>query len=172
MPQAIIPLVIAAVGTAATVGTDIYSMVNKPGAPKPADTSAADALAKLKSDTGIKEAILNQAPSIQAQLGGSVSPDYYLQAASTQSGNAGETNLARQALQSFLGLGGETGESGTPGGSSVTSAFTPPSTLPFSTSGGGGTGSGQPGVFEGLLSQFMPPGVMGGQDLGASGGYQ
>lgn len=148
MPPALLAVLPAIIGGAATVGTTIYDHVSAPGAPKPPDTSAQDALAKTQASTQEKEAIAHQAPDIQTQLGGAVAPDYYADLAAKNAGYAGDTNQARDALSGIFG--------GTGGGAGVTG---PQGTAPG--------GKGGKSIFEDLISQNFGE----GDEKGFSGGF-
>lgn len=127
----------------------------------------AEAKQKAQEDVRTKEAILHQAPSIQAQLGGAVAPEYYIAESAREAGAAGEENLARQALSGFLGLSsaGDTSHGAT-SVASVPGAAPTPATV----------GGDRSNVFETILSQYFPGGTGGvgggGQSsTGTSGGY-
>ena len=153
MPEVIIPLVVA-------IGGSLVGKAVSGGGPSSEDLQkqiqAQQAQQKQQQDLATKEAVLRQAPSIQAQLGGAVAPEYYIQEASREAGAAGEENVARQALQGFLGL------SGTSGG--ATSGTTAPGLdIPIRQ-------EGQPPNFvEDILTRFGGGGSTG--DTGTSGGY-
>lgn len=89
MPQALalIPLLIGA-------GTSIYSMVNQPSVPKPATpTPAQQSATALKTRQTQENAISQELPGLQAQVGGALSPEALLKLAISRSGQAGDTGI-------------------------------------------------------------------------------
>ena len=65
-----------------------------------ATTAAANNASTQAQD---KAAIARQYPNLQEQLGGALAPDYNQSQAAIQAGDAGDTNIGRQAWQQFLG---------------------------------------------------------------------
>lgn len=140
-----IPLIAAGISVGAPLAEK--AIAGDPNAAAEKQLQTEQTQQKAQQALTAKEAVLNQAPSIQSQVGGAVAPEYYIQEAAKETGNAGEENLSRQALEGFLGLSGaNTGPSA--GGSN------PPT-------------SSSPGIFE-LLSSFGSP----GSEVGVSGGSQ
>lgn len=151
---AIIPLIPLLIG-GITLGESLFS--GKAGQPQ---TAAPEAAPKPPDQTAQKEAFLAAAPSVQERLGGSVSPDFFASEVARVSGDPKDTELAKQVLSQFLGLGStpekqklsETGET-------AGDIFSP-----FSVSSGGGGGA-EPKH----LSSFFEGLVGGGQQEGGSG---
>jgi hypothetical protein len=159
MPQALIPIIIAAAGAATSIGTSIYGAVNAPGdhsaelAKQQADAQAA-ADAKAKADelaskqNAAKSALLHNSPDIQAQLGGSVSPDYYAQVVGTSTGQADQIDFMKRLQGIFGGQGGGGGTgffggidpSQFSGGSQLSGGFQPQPQDDIFKSSGSGTG--------------------------------
>jgi hypothetical protein len=118
MPQALalLPLLIAGAG----VGTSIYSMENAPGTPKPVPPTQAQTDATAANTRKTQEAALSQQlPGLQAQTGGSLSPEALLQLSTMLSGQAGTPGIGSsvQDLISKMNTGGTPNSPGlTPGG--------------------------------------------------------
>lgn len=169
MPAVIpfIPLIAAGIG----VGAPLIEHAVEGGPPDPTKAlqqqlAAQQAAQKQQQDLTAKESAITQAPNIQAQLGGSVAPDYYISETAP-----GESNPAREALQGFLGL--TAGTEAPSAGAAGTSApgLTP---APGTGTGTGGSGGGDNKFFEELISKYLPTGAGGGGDSsgsGTSGGY-
>lgn len=153
---------ITAIGTAASAAEGLYGIIRQSegtggtlqSGPQPATSTAQDAQ---------KAAIINQAPNIQSQLGGSVSPDYYANQAATDTGNPGNADIAKQVLQQFLGLGGTPSNQGTTPAGSVGSNTQPSFTNFLQPQG---SDFNQPGFLEGLVNQQQ-----GNPGAGVSGGF-
>lgn len=135
MPQGILPLIIAAIGTAASaagVSSSIYNSMQGPSAP-PAGPSPAEVTKQAISDeTAKRGAATKEAsqflPMLQANTGGGLSPDAYRELSANFSGNANlaDSSQMKQLIAKFLGL--DTGASfgGTePFGSSGSNPLTP-----------------------------------------------
>lgn len=146
-----IPLIISGV----TAGLGAYEAFNQPGAPKPPQQEAP----KPADQTQQKEQLLAAAPSVQERLGGAVAPDFFASEVARVSGNPQDTELAKQVLSQFLGLGDSPGKAGAAEGT-VGQGAGGQNFSPFNISSGSPTGAGQPNFFEGLL---------GGQPEGGSG---
>lgn len=159
MPQIIpfLPLIIAGATTGTELGLKL-SGAGEPSAPKsPLDTKPPD-------QTAEKEALLSAAPSVQERLGGAVAPDFFASEVARVSGNPADTDLARQVLSQFLGLGGTPEKMGASEGTVSQSGGTQPFN-PFNVSAHGA--GGQPSFFEGLLG-----GGSGGDGMSEfSGGF-
>lgn len=130
MPAAIIPA-IGAIAAAASAGTGIYEAVSQPGMPK-----AASAVTPTVQNAQ-KAAISQQLPDLQSALGGTVSPDYYLQMAQLAAGTAGQPGSAASgwgAVQNYFGnnagLTSATGTTsgGLTGGNTLTNKSSGPAT--------------------------------------------
>jgi hypothetical protein len=144
MPQIIpfIPLIIAGVGT----GVSTFEALNQPGAPKPQAQEAP----KPPDQTQEKEQLAAAAPSVQERLGGAVAPDFFASEVARVSGNPQDTELAKQVLSQFLGLGGTPDKMGASEGTVGQGATGGQNFSPF-TATGPTPGAGQPNFFEGLL---------------------
>lgn len=117
MPEilAVIPLIIGAAG----VGTSIYSMSNQPGTPKPPVQTPEQAQAAATNTRKTQEAALSQQlPGLQAQTGGSLSPEALLQLSELLSGQANAPGIGGsvQDMISKMNGGGSTSPGLTPGG--------------------------------------------------------
>lgn len=168
-----IPLIAAGVSAGVPLIEKAVAGGGDPNADLQKQIAAAQAQQKSQQDVITKEAIARQAPSLQAQLGGAVAPEYYISESAREVGAAGSDNLSREALTGFLGLSGEgpggvTPATTTPG--AATSSLTPGTPAP-----GAGAGSN---VFEELLSKYFPGGGGGvggaggpSMDTGTTGGY-
>jgi hypothetical protein len=124
----IIPLIMA-VATAAEVGLGIHSAVagGGGGGATPTPTTPTTPPPNVGAQ---KTALLQQAPTLQSNLGGSVSPEYYLKMMEILSGQAGQPGIGQagqNALQTLFGGGGQpsTGTSLTAGGVTTAGAGTP-----------------------------------------------
>ena len=107
MPQFIIPLVIgvatSAITSAFTPRPDYSSLTQQPSTPS--GPSAAEVAAQARADRMSKARSIRQfLPSLQEQVGGSVSPEYYAQMAALLSGNADQGSLARDVTNNWLGI--------------------------------------------------------------------
>jgi hypothetical protein len=105
---AALPAIFAGVGAGTALGTGIYSLENQPGAPKPTNPAAVTSTGQAAE----KAAIGQQLPTLQSQVGGSVSPEYYQQIAQLLSGTAnqpGSGASANTAVGSFFGNSGTNG---------------------------------------------------------------
>lgn len=153
MPAVIpfIPLILGGI----TAGISGFEALNQPGAPKP----EAQAPAKPPDQTQQKEELLAAAPSVQERLGGAVAPDFFASEVARVSGNPQDTELAKQVLSQFLGLGDSPGKAGAAEGT-VGQGAGGQTFSPFNIASSSPTGAGQPNFFEGLLS---------GQPEGGSG---
>lgn len=111
MPQAI-PLIISAIAAGATAteaGLSIHNAISQPGAPKTPNPMAGPNAAQSNQ---IKASVGSTLPNLQSQLGGSVSPEYYLQISQLLNGlgnQPGASGSAQDALNSFLGKSSSTG---------------------------------------------------------------
>lgn len=121
MPE-IIPLLIPILTGAAAatgIGTSIYSLTNQPGTPKPVvPTKAETDASALKTRNSQEAAISQQLPGLQAQTGGSLSPEALLQLSTLLSGQ-GNTPGIGGSVQDLLDKmkGGAPSSPGlTPGG--------------------------------------------------------
>lgn len=117
MPEAI-PIIVGII-SAAGVGTSIYSLANQPGTPKAATpTPAQQQQTATANRTSQESAISQQLPGLQAQVGGSLSPDALLQLAQLASGQSGQPGVGAsvQDLLSKMAGGSTTGSGLTPGG--------------------------------------------------------
>ena len=131
MPVA--PAIIAAIiSAAAGIGTTAFELADRPGQPKlpgiPKPTAQ-----QIGTD---KNLITQQLPTIQSQVGGSVSPEYFLQMAKQFSGAQGQPGAgtaAQDAISQFFGAGnpgqgapgitGGTGLTGRGGGSGLSDSL-------------------------------------------------
>jgi hypothetical protein len=125
MPEgliALLPLILGSAAAATTVGTSIYNATNQPGTPKPAPPAAPNPADASKTRATQEAALSQQLPGLQAQTGGSLSPEALLQLSTLLSGQAGSPGIGgsvQDLLQKMNGGGG--GGSGnspglTPGG--------------------------------------------------------
>lgn len=152
-----IPLITAA-AAATSIGGTIYQVAKGSGGGQQAPTAPGASAASSATDTTQEKAqIARQAPNIQSQLGGAVSPDYYAEEAAREAGFPGDSNVARTALSQFLGLGSVPDSQGTTPGFGTSNADSPFNPLSLKTGDGGG-GS----IFSDL---------MGGNQQEVSGGY-
>jgi len=123
MPAALpaIAAIVSIVGTGTGLGLEL---ANQPGGP-PKTTTTPQPLTPTQQ-SGIKGAVANAVPDIQTQLGGSVSPDYYLQNSELLSGvgNApGVSGTVQSVINQAFGGGG------TPSATGITTGANPgPST--------------------------------------------
>ena len=116
MPQAlaIIPVLLGAFGAAES----IKSLVDKPGAPKTPAPNPQQVQADALKTRNTQEAAITQAlPGLQAQTGGSLSPETLLQLAKVVSGQAGNAGIdaATQDLLQKMTSGGQNGPQVTTG---------------------------------------------------------
>ena len=112
---ALLPLLIGAAG----VGTSIYSMSNQPGTPKPTPQTPAQAQTAATNTRNTQEAALSQQlPGLQAQTGGSLSPEALLQLSERLSGQANAPGIGGsvQDMIAKMNGGGSTSPGLTPGG--------------------------------------------------------
>lgn len=126
MPE-ILPVIAAIVGIAGTGVSLGESLANQPGTPKPpaAPTVAQTTPEATATADAQKAAIAQQFPNIQAQTGGTLSPDAFLQLAQLSSGQAGQpgvsgtnVDLIQKLLTGATGgvfAGGGAGSSPVPG---------------------------------------------------------
>jgi hypothetical protein len=117
MPAAValLPLIIGAV----TAGTSIYEIANKPGAPKAPTQTPAQAQDAATNTRKTQEAALSQQlPGLQAQTGGSLSPEALLQLSELLSGQANAPGIGGsvQDMIAKMNGGGSTSPGLTPGG--------------------------------------------------------
>jgi hypothetical protein len=122
MPEglvALLPLIFGGAAAATTIGTSIYNAENQPGTPKPAVPTQAQTDATAANTRNTQEAALSQQlPGLQAQTGGSLSPEALLQLSQLLSGQAGTPGIGgsvQDLLQKMSG-GGSTTPGLTPGG--------------------------------------------------------
>lgn len=95
---ALLPLIIGGV----SAGTSLYEAINRPGTPKPPTPSPAEQQASaLKTRQTQEQAISQQLPGLQAQVGGALSPEALLKLAVTRSGQAGDTGIGA-SLQDMI----------------------------------------------------------------------
>jgi hypothetical protein len=123
MPEVL--ALIPAIASAAGVGTSIYSLVNRPSAPKV--TAAAPTPQTAATNEAQRASVSGALPTLQALTGGTLSPEYAAQYGATATGlenNPAAAGNIQAAINSFFGLAA-------PG----TTGLTPTS----ATSGGGGT---------------------------------
>lgn len=125
MPAAI--PIIAAIISAAGVGTSIYSLTNQPGAPKPAAPTVPTSEEANKTKQSQMASLSQQFPGIQAATGGSLSPEAWIRLSELLAGKAGEPGIgaAGDDLLNLLkggggstvsvGGGGTSGSTGSPG---------------------------------------------------------
>lgn len=129
MPAAI-PIITAIIG-AAGVGTSIYSLTNKPEAPKPATPAVPTPEEANKTKQSQMASLSQQFPGIQAATGGSLSPEAWIRLSELLAGKAGESGIGAAGddlLKLLKGGGGSSvavGAGGT-GGSTGSSGLTPP----------------------------------------------
>lgn len=142
---AVIPLlvpILTAAAAATTIGTQIYSLENQPGVPKPSTTPSPLTAAQNANQAA---SVGGQLPNLQALTGGSVSPEYSAQFGATQSGVANDpqaTGNIQAAINQFFGLSapgssGLTTSSGPGGGGGIADLLTK-AKIP----GAGGEGGG------------------------------
>lgn len=118
----LLPVIFGAIGASATAteaGLAIHNALTAPGAPPATNPMAGPTPTQSNQ---ITSAVGNSLPTIQSQLGGSVSPEYYLQIGQLLNGFAnqpGASGSAQSALNNFLG-------------SNSTSSFTPAGLSPQS----------------------------------------
>ena len=130
-------LIAAIIGAATTVGTTAFNFAERPGKPKipgiPKPTQA-----QIGTE---KNLISQQLPTLQSQVGGSVSPEYFMQMARQNAGVAGQPGAdtaAQDAISQFFGAGN------------------PGQGAPGMTSGTGLTGRGAgAGLSDSLLQQLQ-----------------
>lgn len=131
---ALVPILVG-IAAAGSIGSTVYGLTKGGGGggqqPQPDPNAALNQQAQTNAANQASERaqIARQVPSIQSQLGGSVSPDYYAAEAAQEAGFPGDQNVARTALANFLGLGStpeSQGVSGTQfGGASQGFQFNP-----------------------------------------------
>lgn len=151
---AVVPFIPLIVG-GLSAGVSAFEAFNQPGLPKPQAPEAP----KPPDQTQQKEELLAAAPSVQERLGGAVAPDFFASEVARVSGNPQDTELAKQVLSQFLGLGDSPGKAGAAEGTAGQGAGGQ-TFSPFNVASSSPTGAGQPNFFEGLL---------GGQPEGGSG---
>lgn len=127
MPQ-IVPILVG-IASAVSIGAGVKSLVSSPGSPQPQQQAQPEAIpsgptpgetaAKVDADNAKQQLIARQFPNIQSQLGGSVAPDYYIEQAARDAGFPGESGLATKALSQFLGLAGDSNQTGAAAGSDI-----------------------------------------------------
>ena len=127
--------IVSAIATSISVGESLFNQPSAPKAatPTPAQTNAAAATQKQNQLT----ALTQQTPNIQANTGGSLSPEAWAQLADVLSGQAGNTGIgaANTDLVTKL-LTGNTGGGGVSAGAgSGTTPGTPSSGLTNTTFG-------------------------------------
>ena len=146
MPAAAIPI-IAAIAAAASAGTGIYELASAPGGAK---APKAPVGVNPQQSTNIKAAVSQEAPTLQSQLGGSVSPDYYLQLAQVLSGQntPGAGGSAQSVINSLFGTQGGTGAP------PAANAAPSPSVQNFTPAGLGG-GNSSSNFVQGGLSDLL-----------------
>ena len=124
--------------------------------------------AKPPDQTQQKEQLLAAAPSVQERLGGAVAPDFFASEVARVSGNPQDTDLAKQVLGQFLGLGDSSEKTGAADGTvAQTGGGQNFSTL--NVTSGTPTGAAQPNFFEALLGGGHEGGGSGLNDF--SGGF-
>ena len=104
MPIALLPVIAAIAGLAGT-GISLGEMLaNKPSGKMPTTAPAAPAVSPAMAPQ-IKAAISGQDANIQAQTGGSLSPDYLTQIAPILAGTAGPgtSGIAQGATNAYTG---------------------------------------------------------------------
>jgi hypothetical protein len=158
-----IPLIAAAATTGTTIGLDL---ANQPSGtpPKPTTTPAPLTQPQNAAQTA---AVSSALPTLQAQTGGSVSPEYAAQWGASQSGLGNDpqaTGNIQAAINNLFGLnaGGNSGltpASSSQGGGDILSALSRPQPNPVSPSPGGGGGSD---IFSQLLSGGDFKGLLAG----------
>lgn len=131
---ALLPIIAAITGIAGTgVGLGL-ELSNQPGSPKAATPSPADtAAAADKTKQSQIAALSQQTPNIQANTGGSLSPDAWAQLAAVLSGQAGTPGIGSSQQDLITKI-----ISGNSGGGTVTA--------------GNNTGGGVPGSPSGLTN--------------------
>ena len=95
MPE-VLPIILEIAGIAAAgtqIGTSIYSATNQPGTPKPATPPAPTPADAAKTRSTQEAALSQQLPGLQAQTGGSLSPEALLQLSTLLSGQAGTPGI-------------------------------------------------------------------------------
>lgn len=108
MPAAI-PIIAAVIG-AAGLGESIYSQVNAPGAPKaPTPSQASVDATALTNKKNTQTALSQEFPNIQAQTGGSLSPDAWLRLSELLSGQAGTPGVGTAGQDLIAKLFGSQG---------------------------------------------------------------
>ena len=101
MPQlaGIIPIILAAT-SAASLGITGYELANQPGAPKTATPTAAETTATAdQTKQNQVAAVSQQFPNLQAQTGGSLSPDALIQLSTLLSGQGGAPGIGASQQQ-------------------------------------------------------------------------
>ena len=117
--------IIGAIAAAAGAGTSIYEAVNQPSAPK-APTGPQPL--NPSQQNNVRAAVATAAPDIQSQLGGSVSPDYYLQNSQLISGTGnapGSGGIAQSVINQLFGQNGGTSSTPANPGPSTANSFAP-----------------------------------------------
>lgn len=133
MPEGLIALLPALIGAgtaATTTGLELSGAFN-PGAPKPAPSPT---ITPAIQDAQ-RAAVGSQFPTLQSQVGGSVSPEYYAAIAQLAAGTAnspGSSASTQEVVNNFFGgqggpSTGLTQSTGTSGGGLTTSSPTPSS---------------------------------------------
>lgn len=145
---AVLPAIIAAAGTAATLGVEL---TNQPGATPP--ISKAPVPQSAATNQAQTAAVSNTLPTLQSLTGGSLSPEYAAQWGADQAGLNNNPQAAQNiqaAINQYFGLGapGQTGltPTGGTGGNSITDLL---SRLPSPGTSAPGGGS----LVDGLLNQ-------------------
>jgi hypothetical protein len=121
---------IGALAGATSVGKSIYDSTNAPGTPKPVvPTPAQNATTATNTRKTQEAALSSEFPSLQAQTGGSLSPEAWLQLSQLLSGQAETPGIGGSVedLLAKLKGGGSTVSAGNAnaGGGSSTAGLTP-----------------------------------------------
>lgn len=139
-----IALIATIVGATASAGGTAYELATKPGTPKPPGVPQPT---QQQVNTN-RNLVSQQLPTLQSQVGGSVSPEYFKQMAIQLSGvqnQPGAGTGAQEAVSQFFGGGGGAG-AGAPG----------------ITGGAGLTGRGAGGGLSDSLLQQLQEHIIGG----------
>ena len=114
-------LIASIIGAATTATTTGLGLANQPGAPKPTPLQSTAPTSVTQAD---KQLVSQQLPTLQSQLGGDVSPNYFSQLSQQNAGILGQQGAgggAQQAIAQFFGGGGGGNQSpGLTGGSGLT----------------------------------------------------
>jgi hypothetical protein len=126
MPEAIPLIAEILMGTSAAVsiGTSLYSLTNQPGAPKPATPAAPSPADALKTRQTQETALASQFPNIQAQTGGSLSPDAWMRLAELLSGQAGAPGIGASSQDLLSKLTGKDSSIAVTAGNAATNPAT------------------------------------------------